>query len=99
MGRGRAGLHRGFYIGEGVLEGGDEGLVLVDFDIKLQLGQVGVVVADLDFLLVPVGLHQSQRPFGSVLFLLEFSQVLVLLLIDFLQFVFTLDEGLFLHGE
>lgn len=59
MGRDRAGLHRGFLIGKTVLKRRDESFVFIDFDIVLQLGEMWVVVADLHFFLIPVGLHQA----------------------------------------
>jgi hypothetical protein len=53
----RAGLLLNFWIGSKILKGLDEGLVLVDFDLILELGEVRVVFLDFDLLLVPVGLH------------------------------------------
>lgn len=63
-------------MGKEVLEGRDECLVLVDLDVVLELGEVRIVVADFDLLLVPVGLHEVQRLLSSQLLLFQLVEVL-----------------------
>lgn len=66
-------------MGKEVLKGRDEGLVFVDLDVVLELGEMGIVVADFDLLLVPVGLHKVQGFLSTQLLLLKFVEVLGLL--------------------
>lgn len=63
-------------MGKEVLERRDECLVLVDLDVVLELGEVRIVVADFDLLLVPVGLHEVQRLLSSQLLLFQLVEVL-----------------------
>lgn len=71
-------------MGKEVLEGRDECLVLVDLDVVLELGEVRIVVADFDLLLVPVGLHEVQGLLSSQLLLFQLVEVLGLLEDDLL---------------
>jgi hypothetical protein len=66
----------------GVLERLDEDFVLVVLEIVLELGEVGVIGRNLDFLLVPIVLHQSERFLSACLPFLELAEVLGLLVDD-----------------
>ena len=70
MVRGQVNLHPNFYMSGEVLERGNESFVLVDFNVVFKLCEVGVVVADLNLLLIPIRLHEPQRPFSPILLLL-----------------------------
>ena len=63
-------------MGNGVLEGRDEGLVFVDLDVVLKLSEVRIVVVDFYLLLVPVRLHEIQRFLSAQFLLLKLIEVL-----------------------
>jgi hypothetical protein len=70
--------------------------VLVGLDVELELSEVRTVVADLDLLLLPVGLHQSQGLLRSQPLLLQFIQVLRLLEDHLFQLVLPFLQRLLL---